>query len=66
MNKEQIESVATEYIHRDKTHGLTRKKAFTDGARWVLESLCRMPWDEAIRALAQYAEEKTDGKEAPG
>ena len=41
MNKEKIESAATEYIHRDKTHGLTRKKAFKDGVRWVLETLWR-------------------------
>ena len=64
MNKEQIESVATEYIHRDKTHGLTRKKAFTDGARWVLETMCELPLDELLRELAEYANERIGG--APG
>lgn len=64
MNNEQIESAATEYIHCDKTHGLTRKKAFTDGARWVLETLCEMPLDELLRELAEYANERIGG--APG
>ena len=64
MNKEQIESVATEYIHRYKTHGLTRKKAFTDGARWVLDTMCEMPLDELLRELAEYANERIGG--APG
>lgn len=39
MNKEQIESAATEYIHRDKTHGLTRKKAFKDDAPTTPDSV---------------------------
>ena len=34
------QSVATEYIHLDKTHGLNRKKAFTDGASWVIDTMC--------------------------
>lgn len=61
MNKEQIERAATEYIHRDKTHGLTRKKAFTDGARWVLDRLCELPWDEVLHELAGYANERIGG-----
>lgn len=64
MNKEQIESAATEYIHRDKTHGLTRKKAFKDGARWMLETLCELPLDVVLRELAEYANERIGG--SPG
>ena len=61
MNKKQIESVATEYIHLDKTHGLTRKKAFKDGARWVLETLCELPLDAVLRELAEYDNERIGG-----
>lgn len=38
MNKETIEKAAEEYIHRDKTVGMTRRKAFLDGARWRIEN----------------------------
>ena len=62
MNQEQIERAATEYIHRDKTHGLTRKKAFAAGARWVLDRLCQLPFDEAISELAQYAAGRADAQ----
>ena len=39
MNKETIEKAAEEYIHRDNTAGLTRKKAFIDGAQWRIKSV---------------------------
>ncbi len=37
--KQEIEKAADEYIHRDNTTGLTRKKAFFDGARWRINSV---------------------------
>ena len=64
MNQEQIERAATGYIHRDKTHGLTRKKAFAAGARWVLDRLCQLPLDEMKRELAEYANARIGG--SPG
>ena len=33
-------------------------EGFLAGAKHVLDHLCSIPWDEAIRQLAEYAEEK--------
>ena len=38
MERETIEKAADEYIHRDNTTGLTRKKSFIDGAQWRINS----------------------------
>ena len=45
MNRETIEKAAGIYIHQDQTAGLTRKKAFMDGARWRINSA----WHDAIK-----------------
>lgn len=39
MDRETIEKAADEYIHRDNTTGLTRKKAFIDGAQWRINAV---------------------------
>ena len=50
MNKKTIDKAAEEYIHRDKTVGMTRRKAFSDGARWRIENAwhdtCEIPEPE--------------------
>ena len=62
MNRETIKQAALDYIeqhypahHPFKEHDVN---VFTQGARHVLDRLCRLPWNEAIKELAEYAEEK--------
>lgn len=64
MNKEQIESAAVDYVGlTDDSKVPTRERgarcfAFKDGARWVLDRLCQLPFDEALIELARYAAER--------
>ena len=64
MNRETIKQAALDYIeqhypayHPFKEHDIN---VFTQGARYVLYHLCRLPWNEAIKELAEYAEEKNE------
>ena len=71
MNKEQIESAAMDYagLTDDSKDPYARERgarcfAFKDGVRWVMETLCELPLDEAIHGLAEYANERIGG--SPG
>ena len=71
MNKGQIESAAMDYagLTDDSKDPYARERgarciAFKDGARWVLETMCELPWNEALDELTQYANERIGG--APG
>ncbi len=61
MTREQIEKAAEEYIHRDKTEGLTRKVAFIDGARWRIENAWHTDLKEAQRQRG-FIVEFTNGR----
>lgn len=61
MNKKAIEKAALDYVeqhypayHPFKEHDVN---VFAQGAHYILDHLCRLPWNEAIKELAEYAEE---------
>ena len=67
MTREQIEKAANEYIgHAEEIdEGIDtymRRKAFMDGAEWMADRLCIIPWDKALKELHDYWMEKEGGK----
>lgn len=64
MTQEEIEKAADEFAEREyETNSIDRdylSKGFFHGARWLADRLCSLPWDEAVKDLADYA----GGKEA--
>lgn len=63
MNKASIERAAGEYSgsilgFKDNPNVMSKHKAFSDGAHYVLDLICHgLPWDEALNELTEYAEE---------
>lgn len=71
MNKETIEKAADHHAANAKPANIYGNfdkyniaDAFEAGARYILDRLVSVPWDEAMKELAEYAEESTQaGKE---
>lgn len=73
MKQEIISDMAQDYVsrsyaedeypleHRDIETDV--RTAFEDGANYVLEHLCRIPWDEALKELADYADKRKEAQQ---
>lgn len=67
MKREQIEKAVNEYIGHAEEIGegidtCMRRKAFMDGAQWMADRLCIIPWDKALKELHDYWMEKEGEK----
>ena len=67
MNKETIEKAADHYADTapaSYTNGTFGKyaiaDAFEEGAHHVLDRLSRIPWNEAMHELAEYAKQRLE------
>ena len=59
MTREQIETAAGEYSgsvlgFKDNPVVMDKHKAFTAGAEWLADYLCKIPFNEIIDELHEY------------
>lgn len=61
MNRKTIEKAARKYGRENQAtpaKDSELEKGFIAGAHYVLDRLCHLPWNEAIKELTIYADEK--------
>lgn len=55
--KKRVEEAAEEYVMGNSASYV---ECFEAGARYVLDRLCSLPWDETLKTLADYAEQRLE------
>ena len=63
MTREQIEKAANNFLLNEpldlpKTVIGAFKEGFINGAEWISDKLCNIPWDKSMKELHEYCMEK--------